>query len=50
MGHIQREGLHRAKSDGKMVPRAAERRQETKEKMKKARWQAGDAGAGLLSA
>lgn len=39
-GHMQREGLHRGTSYGKMVPRAGERHQETREKMKKARWQA----------
>lgn len=39
-GHIQREGLHTGKSYGKMVPRAGERHQETREKMNKARWQA----------
>lgn len=54
VGHIQREGLHRGKSYGKMVPRAEERHRESKEKMKKARWHAsverGNAGAGLLSA
>lgn len=58
VGHIQREGLQRGKSYGKMVPRARERHRETKEKMEKgqvasvggAETESGNTGAGLLSA
>lgn len=57
-GHIRREGLHTGKSYGKMVPRAGERHQETREKIKKGQVASvgraatvrGNAGAGLLSA
>lgn len=52
MGQMGREGLHRGKSSGRMVPRAGERHRET-EKITKpgGKWrQRGRVGAGLLSA